>query len=59
MIDLPEGTRPTIDRDFVIANIQAPSGLASQKDEDEDESPPTRSPPTEVEDGADADAAES
>lgn len=36
MIDLPKGTRPTIDRDFVIANIQAPSGLASQKDEDED-----------------------
>lgn len=36
MIDLPEGTRSTIDRDIVIANIQAPSGLASQKD-DEDE----------------------
>ncbi len=36
MIDLPQGTRPTIDRDFVIANIQAPSGLASQRDEDED-----------------------
>ena len=27
-IELPAGTRPTItDRDFVIANIQAPSGL--------------------------------
>ena len=36
MIDLPAGTKPTIDRDFVIANIQAPSGLASQSDEDED-----------------------
>ena len=36
-IELPQGTRSTIDRDFVIANIQAPSGLASQsEDEDED-----------------------
>ncbi|UWQ20867.1 50S ribosomal protein L25/general stress protein Ctc [Jannaschia sp. W003] len=35
-IALPEGTRPTIDRDFVIANMQAPSGLASQKDEDDE-----------------------
>lgn len=31
---LPEGTRPTIDRDFVIANISAPSGLAAQEEED-------------------------
>ncbi|SFO87062.1 50S ribosomal protein L25/general stress protein Ctc [Tranquillimonas alkanivorans] len=36
-VELPSGTRPTIDRDFVIANITAPSGLASQKDEDEGE----------------------
>lgn len=36
-ITLPEGSKPTIDRDFVIASIQAPSGLASQDDEDEDE----------------------
>ena len=35
-LDLPQGTRPTIDRDFVIANIQPPSGLASQSDDDED-----------------------
>ena len=35
-ITLPEGAKPTIDRDFVIANIQPPSGLASQSD-DEDE----------------------
>lgn len=28
-IELPEGTKPTIDRDFVIANITAPSGLVS------------------------------
>ena len=35
-VTLPSGAKPTIDRDFVIANIQAPSGLASQSDEDED-----------------------
>ena len=35
-IDLPAGAKPTIDRDFVIANISPPSGLASQKDEDEE-----------------------
>ncbi|WP_163849046.1 50S ribosomal protein L25/general stress protein Ctc [Pseudooceanicola aestuarii] len=34
-VTLPEGTKPTIDRDFVIANVQAPSGLASQTDDDE------------------------
>jgi len=38
MVDLPEGTRPTIDRDFVIANLQAPAGLgASDDDEDAEE----------------------
>ena len=36
-VDLPAGAKPTIDRDFVIANISPPSGLASQSDEDEDE----------------------
>ncbi len=36
MLNLPEGAVPTIDRDFVIANIQAPSGLASQASEDDD-----------------------
>lgn len=36
-IALPEGTKPTIDRDFVIANVQAPSGLAAQADEAEEE----------------------
>lgn len=35
-IPLPEGARPTIDRDFVIANIAAPSGLRSS-DNDEAE----------------------
>ena len=38
MIALPEGAKATIDRDFVIANISAPSGLRSAGiDEDEDE----------------------
>lgn len=33
-VDLPEGTKPTIDRDFVIANIGAPSSLRSSDEED-------------------------
>ncbi|MBC7157336.1 MAG: 50S ribosomal protein L25/general stress protein Ctc [Rhodobacteraceae bacterium] len=36
-VALPEGARPTIDRNFVIANIAAPSGLRSADDEDEGE----------------------
>ncbi|MBD0865872.1 MAG: 50S ribosomal protein L25/general stress protein Ctc [Rhodobacteraceae bacterium] len=32
-ITLPAGTRPTINRDFVVANISAPSGLRSTYDE--------------------------
>ena len=35
-VTLPEGARPTIDRDFVIANISAPAGLAASDDEEED-----------------------
>ncbi|MBU2994583.1 50S ribosomal protein L25/general stress protein Ctc [Octadecabacter sp. 1_MG-2023] len=35
-IKLPEGAKPTIDRDFVIANLQAPASLTSAED-DEDE----------------------
>ena len=35
-VDLPAGTKPTIDRDFVIANISAPSGLSSSDDEGEE-----------------------
>ncbi|WP_439122688.1 50S ribosomal protein L25/general stress protein Ctc [Marivita sp.] len=34
-ITLPQGTKPTIDRDFVIANISAPSGLRAADDADE------------------------
>ena len=36
-VTLPEGAKPTIDRDFVIANISAPSGLSSSDDEGEGE----------------------
>ena len=36
-VDLPSGAKPTIDRDFVIANIQAPSGLRAADDEEEEE----------------------
>jgi large subunit ribosomal protein L25 len=35
-INLPEGAKPTIDRDFVIANITAPSGLRSADGEADD-----------------------
>jgi large subunit ribosomal protein L25 len=35
-VSLPEGSKATIDRDFVIANISAPSNLAAQDDEDEE-----------------------
>ena len=36
-IALPEGASPTIDRDFVVANISAPSGLRSADNEDDGE----------------------
>lgn len=36
-VTLPEGATPTIDRDFVIANISAPSGLRASEDEAEEE----------------------
>ncbi len=34
-VDLPAGATPTIDRDFVIANISAPSGLRSSEAEED------------------------
>lgn len=36
-VTLPTGAKPTIDRDFVIANISAPSALASAADDEEGE----------------------
>jgi len=35
-VTLPEGVKPTIDRNFVIANISAPSGLRSADNEEEE-----------------------
>ena len=36
-VTLPEGAKTTIDRDFVIAQLSAPAGLASSDDEDDGE----------------------
>ena len=36
-VDLPKGAKVTVDRDFVIANISAPSSLRSADDEEETE----------------------
>jgi large subunit ribosomal protein L25 len=33
-VDIPAGSKPTIDRDFVIANIAAPSGLTASDNEE-------------------------
>jgi large subunit ribosomal protein L25 len=46
-VKLPEGAKPTIDRDFVIAQVSAPSGLASADSGDDGD-----------DDAADADAPE-
>jgi large subunit ribosomal protein L25 len=35
-VTLPQGAKPTIDRDFVIANISAPSALKSEDGEEEE-----------------------
>ncbi len=48
-VELPEGTRPTIDRDFVICSISAPSALQAEEDEDE-EAPDAAEVPTVGED---------
>ncbi len=48
-ITLPQGARPTIDRDFVIANISAPSGLKSAEDEEDDAAEVTEGEATEAE----------
>ncbi len=47
-VKLPEGSKPVIDRDFVIAQVSAPSGLASQDDDDEDETAVDEVPTTEM-----------
>ena len=50
-VNLPAGSKPTIDRDFVIANISAPSGLKSSSDDEAEGD-------VEGEDGAEAEGGE-
>ena len=57
-VSLPEGSKPTIDRDFIIASISAPSGLASEDEEDED-APDADEVPTVGDDGEEEAAEES
>jgi large subunit ribosomal protein L25 len=40
-VELPKGSKQTIDRDFVIANIAAPSGLRSADNDAEEEAEET------------------
>ena len=47
-VKLPNGTKPVIDRDFVIAQISAPSGLASQDDDEDEDVAADEVPATEV-----------
>src|SRR6056297_1388739 len=49
-ITLPEGSKPTIDRDFVIANISAPSGLRAAEDAEAEEADADEVPATEQSD---------
>ena len=51
-VNLPQGTRTVIDRDFVIATIQAPAGLAAQAGEEEGEPAADEVPATEQVEGA-------
>ena len=50
-VTLPQGAKPTIDRDFVIANIQAPSGLKSSSDDEDEEGAEDAAPATEAAEG--------
>ncbi|MEO0694096.1 MAG: 50S ribosomal protein L25/general stress protein Ctc [Pseudomonadota bacterium] len=52
-VTLPAGAKPTIDRDFVIANISAPSSLKSSESEDEGDAGDDAGEET-TEEGADA-----
>ncbi|MEO0701733.1 MAG: 50S ribosomal protein L25/general stress protein Ctc [Pseudomonadota bacterium] len=52
-VALPQGAKPTIDRDFVIANISAPSSLKSSESEDEGDTADDAGEET-TEEGADA-----
>jgi large subunit ribosomal protein L25 len=50
-VTLPAGAKPTIDRDFVIANISAPSALASASDDEEGEGEEAEAPAAEAAEG--------
>ena len=43
-VNLPEGARPTTDRNFVIANLAAPSALISEEAEDQASDAPAEVP---------------
>ncbi len=51
-VDLPKGTKVTIDRDFVIANVSAPSSLRSEDEEEEGEVAADEVPTTHDEEAA-------
>ncbi len=51
-VDLPAGAKPVIDRDFVIAQISAPSALKSSDDEEGDEDVAADEVPTAGDDAA-------
>ncbi len=57
-VSLPVGTKPTIDRDFIIATVQAPSSLASGEEETEGEDIAADEVPIATEEAAGAKAAE-
>ena len=54
-VKLPEGSKPVIDRDFVIAQVSAPSGLASQDDDEAEDVAADEVPTSEM---GDAEASE-
>lgn len=55
-IDLPEGVKPVIDRDFVICNVQAPSAIAAgaEEEDEEAEAPAADEVPTASDEGEEA-----
>lgn len=51
-VDLPAGAKPTIDRDFVIANLSAPAALLSDDEDEEDSAETSEEGGEEAADGA-------
>lgn len=51
-VTLPAGAKPTIDRDFVIATLTAPSSLRSAGEDEEDEAAADEVPTTAEDEGA-------